>query len=322
MKVTVIVITYNHARFIAQALNSVLMQETQFPFEVIVSEDCSTDATRDIIIDFKERYPSRIRLLLSERNLNTNHVLTRGIEAAQGDYIALLDGDDYWTSPHKLQKQVDFLDARPDCATCFHNVSVVYEDRTIEPHPFHMKRPNYYLSTAVPKPTSTLADIAGGNFMQTCSVVFRSGLLRDIPGWYTTFPIGDWPLHILNAEHGNIGYIDEILAAYRVHSGGVWSSNMALYRKVDDVENMIGMYEVINRYLNFRYEEKIRQRLTPLYDKAMRLLYDKRSYRQASRYARKYWLNLPLRQRLQETFVIKVILRAVLAGFIVSSETT
>ena len=116
LKVTVLVMTYNHAGFIAQALDSVLTQRTGFHYEILISEDRSTDGTRETVISYAEKHPGRIRLLLSERNLHSNTVVSRGIRVARGEYVALLDGDDYWVSPDKLQKQVDFLDAHPEIA--------------------------------------------------------------------------------------------------------------------------------------------------------------------------------------------------------------
>ena len=98
-----IIPTYNHERFIAQALESVIAQRTDFDFEIIVSEDCSTDSTRQIILDWKARYPDRIRLILSDRNVHSNEVVARAFRAARGTYVALLDGDDFWTYSKKLQ---------------------------------------------------------------------------------------------------------------------------------------------------------------------------------------------------------------------------
>lgn len=118
VQVTVLVITYNHARFIETAIESVMAQETDFEFEVVISEDCSTDGTREVVQRLAAAHPDRIRTLLSDRNLNDNSVVRRGVEAAQGRYLALLDGDDFWTSKHKLQRQVDFLEGRPDCSAC------------------------------------------------------------------------------------------------------------------------------------------------------------------------------------------------------------
>ncbi|MDQ3815609.1 MAG: glycosyltransferase family 2 protein, partial [Armatimonadota bacterium] len=129
MKVSIVMVTYNHEKYIAQAVESVLMQETNFDYELIIGEDCSQDKTRAIVMDFQRRFPERIRLLLPEKNLGgsgkTNFLQT--LAAAQGQYVALLEGDDYWTSPHKLQKQVDFLDSHPECAICFHKSNMLYE---------------------------------------------------------------------------------------------------------------------------------------------------------------------------------------------------
>ena len=171
MKVSVLVVTYNHENFIAQALNSVLAQKVEFDYEVLVSEDRSTDRTRDIVTEFHQRYPDRIRLILSEHNLNSNEVVGRGIRAAKGQYVALLDGDDYWTSEHKLQRQAQFLDSHPDCAMCFHNAVVVYEDGSREPRNW---------TPPQQKEFSTLEDIWMGNFIATCSTMFPCP---------TTFPL-------------------------------------------------------------------------------------------------------------------------------------
>src|SRR5687767_3231308 len=128
IRVSVLLVTYNHERYIAQALDSALAQEALFGFEVLVSEDRSTDRTREILLDYQRRHPDRIRLLLSEQNLCTNEVTTRAIAAAQGEYVASLDGDDWWSATDKLRRQVEFLDAHPECALCFHDVDVVYEN--------------------------------------------------------------------------------------------------------------------------------------------------------------------------------------------------
>jgi glycosyltransferase involved in cell wall biosynthesis len=216
MKVSVVVVTYNHAPFIDAALRSVLDQTAGFDFEVIVSEDRSTDATRDIVLAWREQHPERIRLLLSDRNLRSNEVVARGFRAATGEYVALLDGDDYWTSQHKLQRQADYLDEHPDFCLCFHDAEVVddagesLDDRRWTP--------------ANQKLRSTLTDIWFGNFIATCTTMFRRTALADIPAWYADFfPITDWPLYILCAEHGDIGYIPEVMAAYRLHERGLYS---------------------------------------------------------------------------------------------------
>jgi glycosyltransferase involved in cell wall biosynthesis len=237
--------TYNHAKFIAQAVESVLEQQVNFDYELLISEDCSTDGTRDLVIEFQQKYPQRIRLLLSAQNLHNNEIVRRGLRAAQGQYIALLDGDDYWSSPYKLQKQVNFLDAYPDCAVCFHNALVVHEDGSREP---------WLWTPAHQKQISRLADIWLGNFIATCSTMFRRGLFGDVPDWYISlFPITDWPLHLLNAEHGYIGYLNEVMGVYRYHSGGLYSP----FSQTQKLQETLKFYRVMDRNFNFKYSPLI-----------------------------------------------------------------
>lgn len=248
--VSVLVMTYNHAGFIRQALDSVLMQETSFPYEVLISEDCSTDGTRAIVLDYHRRHPGCIRLLLSERNIRNNTVVTRGIEAARGRYIALLDGDDYWTSPHKLQKQVDFLESHPACTLCFHNATVIDEEGA---------RPPWNWTPAGHPEFSTLADLWMGNFIATCSAMFRRGVFGEVPEWYTDlFPITDWPLHLLNAEQGQIGYLNEVMGVYRYHSRGFYSP-LSEARKQ---ETTLRLYQTLNRNFQYKYDRLVKTGIT------------------------------------------------------------
>ncbi len=244
-RVSVLVMTYNHIEYINQAIDSALGQQTDFEYEILISEDDSTDGTRQRVIEYQNRFPDRVRLLLSDRNLKSNAVVARGINDARGEYIALLDGDDYWTSPDKLQKQVDFLDTHPGCSMCFHNASVV--DAT-----------GVSLGSWTPphqKEITTLDDIWLGNYIATCATMFRRGLFGRIPDWYDDlFPITDWPLHILNAEHGDIGYINEILGAYRFHERGLYSP----LTEAEKLNKTMQFYEAMNRNLGYRHDRAIK----------------------------------------------------------------
>jgi glycosyltransferase involved in cell wall biosynthesis len=240
VRVSVLVLTYNHAPFIAEALDSVLMQRTNFAWELIISEDCSTDGTREIVQDYRRRFPDRIRLLLSEKNLRRLEILGRGIRAARGDFIALLDGDDYWTDPEKLRLQVEYLDAHPECSTCFHNALAVYQDGTQPPREWVQPGQKEFL---------TIEDIWRGISITTCATVFRNRLY-ELPSWFDEMPIPilDWPLHILNAEHGVFGYIDRVMTAYRIHPGGEHSRLNELER----FEKRYQFYRRMNRSMNYR----------------------------------------------------------------------
>ncbi len=242
VKVSVLVMTYNHINFIRQALDSVLAQEVSFPVEILISEDCSTDGTRELVIDYQRRYPRRIRLLLSESNIGSNEIVGRGLSAAKGNYIALLDGDDYWCSDRKLQRQADFLDSHPACALCFHNARTISETGD--------RQPRNWTPAGHPE-ISTLEDIWMGNFIATCSTMFRRNLFGAAPTWYDgMFPITDWPLHILNAEHGTIGYIDDVMGVYRQHSGGYYSS----LSEAQKLQKTLAFYKEINAHLNYKYD--------------------------------------------------------------------
>jgi glycosyltransferase involved in cell wall biosynthesis len=244
-------ITYNHERFIRQAVESVLMQKVDFQYELVIGEDCSTDRTREVLLRFRQEYPNRVRLLLHERRLGLGKNFIRTIKACQGQYVALLEGDDYWTSPQKLQKQADFLDAHPGYSTCFHSTRVISEGAG--------GKDQLHLSISpVTKVTFTFEDILASNFMQTCSVMFRNGLIGEPPDWLEYVRPLDWALHILNAHEGKIGFINETMAVYRVHAGGVWSGRNNAYR----LQETVRMLEQVNAHYALHYDKMIGRTLS------------------------------------------------------------
>jgi glycosyltransferase involved in cell wall biosynthesis len=265
---SIVMIAYNMEQYIRQAIDSVLAQQVDFDYELVIGEDRSTDRTREIVLEYAARWPDRIRPILRDVNLGMNRNFKETLLQARGRFIALLDSDDYWTSSDKLQRQMEFLRSHPECSICFHNTLVLYEQGDQPTHPFHMEHPDQLISRPIPKPISTLADLAAGNFMQTGSVMFRAGLYGALPSWYLDMPTFDWPLHVLNAEHGAIGYIDEVLGTYRVHSAGFWSMQMVRYQRISDVEAMIRGYRHIDQHTGGRFRETIRGQLLPLFRRA------------------------------------------------------
>jgi glycosyltransferase involved in cell wall biosynthesis len=221
MKVSGLILTYNHERFIGETIEGFLIQKTDFPCELVIADDCSTDATRDVIRRYWERYPDRIRVLLNRHNIGGLRTISRAYKACRGQYVAWVEGDDYWTSPDKFQRQADLLDRHPEYAMCFHSVQMVWDDASRESI---LYRPPQI------KERYTLRDLAKGNFIGSCSTMYRRGVFGDFPPSYYVMPVGDWYQHILHAQHGDIGYIDEPMAVYRQHSGGVYSARPAVYR--------------------------------------------------------------------------------------------
>ncbi len=245
MRATVLLVTYNHAPYIAQALESVLAQTTDFPFEVIVSEDCSSDGTRAIVEEYRSRHPDRIRLLLSPRNRGDNEVIARGIRAARGDVIAYLDGDDWWTDPHKLQAQVEFLEREPGCTMCYHNVLRIYEGGGRAPHPALPPGPRQPMTTE---------DVLARYCINSCSLAFRRAAVPELPDWYRSADLADWALALLVSTRGELGYLDEVMAAYRIHASGVWSALTHIQR----IERRLNFYERLGSDLKRTYAAAIR----------------------------------------------------------------
>ncbi|MEL6460522.1 MAG: glycosyltransferase [Cyanobacteria bacterium J06621_15] len=241
-KVSVSLVTFNHEKFIAQAIESILLQKVDFSYEIIIGEDFSSDKTREIVIEYQKQYPDKIRLILPEENLGCygQKIFVQTLQACRGEYIAILDGDDYWTSPNKLQQQVDFLDNHPECAICFHDVTTIFEDKS--------RNSRRYNDFDPPK-FSTIENILKSNFIPTCSTMYRRGLFDEFPEWYCDTVCGDWVLHVLNARHGKIGYINQSLAIYRVHSNGLFSS----MTKIQQLKEAIKCYKLLDEYLNFEY---------------------------------------------------------------------
>lgn len=213
--VSVVLRTYGHAEFIAQAIESVLIQRAPFPFELVIGEDCSTDGTREIVRGYAERHPDLVRAVLPEENVGHGQILLRAIEATRGRYLAYLDGDDYWTAPDKLRRQVEYLEASPDCRSCFHDVSLVYDT---------VGMPSGSVSPGFAEARLGLADILAECFVPAPSMMFHKEVAESLPAWSFESAWIDWVIHIKAAELGPLGYIAEPMAAYRVHDGGMFSA--------------------------------------------------------------------------------------------------
>lgn len=219
--------TYNHEEFIAQAIDSVLMQKVNFEYELVIGEDCSQDNTRQILLKYQSAYPDRFRLLLHEKNIGARNNQIICMKACTGKYIAMLEGDDYWTDPYKLQNQVDFLENNPGYSLCFHSVSVL-DSRGEMIHQSHETYQN--------KNTFSFEDYLNGFYNHTCSLLFTNDQSVFKPIYEGMLPPRDNTVQILLAEKGNAYYIDKIMSCYRVHAKGYWTSLSEVERIQDGVD--------------------------------------------------------------------------------------
>jgi glycosyltransferase involved in cell wall biosynthesis len=247
MRVNILIPTYQHARFIARTIEGCLMQQTTFPFDLVIGDDGSTDGAPEVIRRYAAQYPGRIRAFLHPENLGPVEPRELGgknnvrflFEQCEAPYIALCEGDDYWTDPGKLQRQVAFLDARPEYALCFHNVTVHYEDGTPS-HPFN---------EPLGRTTFSLDDLLTDRwFVPTCSTLFRNTYRAGFPDWFHRMAGGDLGIFILAAEHGLLHYHAEIGGVYRRHRGGLSNQHTALNRGY--LQNRLELFTAYERLLS------------------------------------------------------------------------
>jgi len=238
-KVSVVTISYNQEKYIGAALESFVEQQTDFDFEVIVADDCSTDKTADIIADYAKKYPKIFRPILRKVNFGVQKNIQDALQHAAGKYIALCEGDDFWTDPTKLQRQADFLDKHPDYNLCFHPVTVFFENQEEKDEIYPAARPGHRF---------TVGELLRWNFMQTVAPMSRKRTYDHLPT--DILPL-DWYLHLYHAQGGKIGFIDRVMGAYRRHPGGLWWSSHtnvdAIWRKHG--VKYFGMYvEILKLY--------------------------------------------------------------------------
>lgn len=218
--VSIAVLTYNHAKYIEQAIEGFLIQKTNFKIEIVIHDDASKDNTASILQHYSEKHPSLFKNTYHETNIGMIPNFINTLNACKGKYIAFCEGDDYWTDPLKLQKQVDFLEQNPDYAICFHNVMVYNESsKSLQEDD---------ITTLKEKSTFTKLDLAEGNFLHTPSVVLKNDF--TLHSWFKRLPIGDWPLYLVQLKDRKIKRLDDKMAVYRVHEQSSWSSKSNYFR--------------------------------------------------------------------------------------------
>lgn len=235
--ISIAMITYNHEKFIAQSIESVLMQKTSYKYKMIIAEDKSTDGTRELLLDYQKRYPDRIKLILQNKNVGArenNVVLLSNLE---GKYIAALECDDYWTDPLKLQKQIDFLENNNDFVLCGHLVDKLNFNKEIE------------ASEKLSEPYSFTQAQLYNTHIPTLSAVFRNKFDK-IPNELKISPSGDFIIWSYLGQFGKFYMMNESMAVYRQHSGGTWSG-VSLLKQIKN--------SVITRQLALNFVKKDRK---------------------------------------------------------------
>lgn len=210
--VSVMMIAYNVGKYIDYAIAGVMGQNTDFSMELVIGEDQSTDDTYAKCCAWKERFPGRIRLVRNEHNLGLSRNYQSTWHHCKGKYVAVCDGDDYWTDPRKLQKMVDYMESHPETSLCFHRVLNWYADTGFK-----------YLGERLAESDFTLADLAVKNFITHSSVLERKENLPELPDWTMGTNSGDYLFSLIQATKGKIHYFPEIMGVYVKHSSSFWT---------------------------------------------------------------------------------------------------
>lgn len=210
-RISVIVLTFNHEKYIAECLDSIFSQTITSPVDIIVADDCSTDATVSKVKQYQSRYPNSITLLESISNSGHTRNYFRAWEKADGDYVAHCDGDDFWNSPEKLAEQLEFLEANPSFSGCSHKVRVLCDSK--------------YLDTCMPNADISVVntiDLFSACFPHNSSVFFRNRLFNTFPDFFFSLTGHDWFISVMNSTKGPIKILEKPMSTWRVRSDGLW----------------------------------------------------------------------------------------------------
>jgi len=252
--VSVLCCTYNHEKYIRQALNGIVGQKVKFKYEIIVADDASTDRTQEIIKEYCEKYPELFIGILREANLGIGQNYYDALQHVRGKYLAICDGDDYWTDPYKLQRQVDYMESHPICTVCCSSfVRHEYSNSGFKEEPFNVE--NYIKTTLLNKEFYTFQDLLYCRFVASCTVMFRWQFKQRVPEFIQNYSIIDFPLALLHAAGGTINVIENYYpAVYNVHNRGVTKSSSSS-KFVNDC-NMI--LKEVDQYLDYRFSNQIK----------------------------------------------------------------
>ena len=239
---------FNHKDFIRQSLESILMQETTFPVEIIIQDDASNDGTRKIIEQYQSKYPNLFKNIFFSENQHSQgkSIMNELFKKPKGKYISLIHGDDYWTDPNKLQKQVDFLEVNFNFNVHFHNVNFIIKDENSS-WVVNNECNNHMESSR----EIYFEELVKNNMISTPSVLYRSSSLVIDRTILRKLSFGDYYLHLISAHKSKVYCDKEIMANYRIHDNGVWSGAAT----IDKINANWKFRKIMDQFFNFQYNE-------------------------------------------------------------------
>ncbi len=268
--VSICTTTYNREKFIGQAIESCMMQKTNFPFDMVICDNCSEDKTVEIIEEYIKKYPGKITLLKSDKNYGLMANYIKSIQSGTGKYIADCDGDDYWIDEYKLQKQADFLEANPDFVLCFTN-TLIRNDETGEEKVAKINVWDVCDATQLIEHNGIEGPKYGEEINSpghVSSIVFRNHVIESFPDWYKTCYINDMPLFLMLSKHGKAKFINDLSTVYRINPKGISTEGFTFIR---DYEGSIDFFKRIDEYHDFKLRKPIKKIISEYYFKLAKI---------------------------------------------------
>jgi len=258
--VSIFCTSYNHGHYIASAIESFLNQITDFPIEILIHDDASTDLTPEIIRDYERRYPTIINPIYQKINQHSRGIKINAeinYSRSKGKYVAICEGDDYWTDPYKLQLQVEHMESNPETSLCVHASKVVKSStgkvvKTIRPSDFS----RYFDTDEIIE--------GGGGLFATNSMLFKRSSYLQRPSYFLKSNVGDYPLMIHLSTLGKVYYMDRFLSVYRTAIRGSWTSTTHtgnLQKMLDQKENSVQLLQEIDQFYERRYARAIHRKI-------------------------------------------------------------
>jgi glycosyltransferase involved in cell wall biosynthesis len=243
--VSILVPTFNHALFVKDCLNGIKIQVCKFEFEIVVCDDGSTDGTVGVIKSFRDQTDLQIKTIFRKKNIGMNANVLDGLQNCNGKYIAICEGDDYWTDSLKLQRQVDFMEANSEFSICFHPVKII--DFTTG---------ETVVSNLSTSDVTDIEHLSKGNYLHTASVLLRNQV-HNYPDWMYNIAAPDYGLFMLNAAEGPIKMLSDTMAVYRKHDTGIWSQLKDLEMREKIVSYLLLMKDQFDSKTNKNLNERL-----------------------------------------------------------------
>lgn len=250
IEVSIYCVTYNHEKYIKKTIESFLDQKTNFDFEILIGEDCSLDDTGKIVDEYVNKYPNKIKKISSDKNVGGKKNFLRLHDHANGKYVALCEGDDYWIDPYKLQKQYDYMENNIDCSFCSHSGYIISNNIRKNMKLYKKNRKVAFEDVVYNK-----------ILLPTASLFYRKSYMDNPPDFYFNSDVLDYPMKLILISKGYGYYLNKKMSVYRRHVKGSWTMrvNSSKENILNHYNKLINTLKAYNEYTNFKYEDIINE---------------------------------------------------------------